>query len=332
MDIKKSLVASTLATLMLTSGPVLAGPKSLTFEGNSETDFSYSSDDDSVKVNKRSAEIKATLVITEALKAVIKVDLAEAINEGEFDEDDLESMIEEAYIEVDANGYATILVGKHQMAFAQQYAAMAIHENDRRDAITRQDEMIGITVKLPNDTLKIVGKVVDSLEISAFETGKGDLDVASDAGVSFRATKALSDKVELAVSGLMKEQDGADEQALAVSATYKADNGWTWFAEGIWMNNSSEYGDADYLVTAGASKEVGPGTLVLQADYLENYGAEIGASYHLPVTQNITFSPEIRHNFDTDETTVGARVTMKASVTKTLNGGEGGKLPDSGAL
>ena len=324
MKLNKSLVTSTLATLMLTGTAAYAGPSSLSVSGKIESDFSHTTGSDSVESRVNAAEIKATLALREGLKAVLLFDLGSAAN-GSFDKDDLEKMIEEAYIEVDANGYATILVGKHQMAFAQELANMAIPENDQRYALANEDEMIGITVKLPQETLGVIGQVIDTLEVSAFETGAGDLDVSSNAGVSFRATKAFSEKIQAAVSALMKQQDGADDETrVAVSMTYAADNGWTFYAEGQWMDNNPTYPDAAYAVTVGGSKAVGPGTLVLQASYVENNGEELGASYHLPISQNVTLSPEIRYNTETKDTTIAARVTIQGTVHKDLSG----QMPD----
>ncbi len=317
--LKKTVAVSTLAALALSATPALAAPKSLTVEGTIQQDFSYNSADEEVSSNNNQASIKATLAVREGLKAVIKINFDDLMNGQDFDMDSFEEAIEEAYIEVDANGRATILFGKHQMAYAQQIARMAIPENDQRFALANEREMIGLTVQLPKDTLGIVGQAIDQLEVSIFETGSGDFEVSDDAGVSMRATKALSDKMTATVSALMKQQAGDDEYRAAVSVAYAADNGWTFYAEGQWMQDNPTYPDAAYAVTAGAEKEVGPGTLVLQASYVENNGSELGASYHLPVSQSVTFSPEIRIN-DEGDTSVAARVTIQGSVSKDLSG------------
>ena len=308
--------------------PVLAGPSSLSVEGKIQQDFGYNSGTQSVSSSNSEASIRATLAFREGLKAVIKVNFDDLMNGTDFDSAAFAEAIEEAYIEVDANGKATIIFGKQDMAYAADLARMAIPENDQRWAISNESEMIGITVQLPQNTLGVISKAIDSLDVSVFETGAGDLAISSDAGVSFKATKALSDKMTATVSGLMKQQAGPDEGRAAISITYAADNGWTYWAEGQWMKANPTYPTAAYAVTAGASKEVGPGVLVLQASYIENNAGELGASYQLPVSQNVMFAPEVRVATDTGDVSVGARVTIQGSVEKDLDG----ELPDEGDL
>ncbi len=320
----QKVALSTLAVLALSATPVLAEPTSLTVEGNIQQDFGYNSADEEVSSSNNEASIRATLAFREGLKAIIKVNLDDMINGQAFDWDSFDEAMEEAYIEVDANGRATILFGKHQMAYAAQLAMMAIPENDQRFALADESEMIGLTVQLPKDSLSIVGEAIDTLEVSIYETGSEDFEISDNAGVSMRATKALSDKLTATISALMKQQAGDDEYRAAISVAYAADNGWTYYAEGQWLQNNPTYPDAAYAVTAGTSKEVGPGLLVLQASYVENNGGELGASYHLPVSQNVTFAPEIRWNPESDDVAVGARVTVQGTVTKHLNG----QLPD----
>ncbi len=318
--LNKTVALSALATLALSTTPVFAEP-TLTVEGTIQQDMSYNNVDDSVSMTNNEASIRATLAIREGLKAIVKLNLADQVNGADFDWDSFESAIEEAYIEVDANGRATILFGKHQMAYAEQLAMMAIPENDQRFALANESEMIGLTVQIPKDSLSIVGQAIDQLEVSIFETGSGDFAVSGDMGASIRATKQLSDRLTTTISALMKQQAGDDEYRAAVSVAYAADNGFTYYAEGQWLHNSPTYPDAAYAVTAGVTKEVGPGLLVLQGSYVENYGGELGASYHLPITPNVTFAPEIRVNpEDTSDYSIGARVTIQGTVTKELNG------------
>jgi hypothetical protein len=315
--------------VLLMSSPVFAGPLSLTVEGRLQNDSTYNSSNQSLENQVNSASIKATLALREGVKAVIQMNFAELINNGSIDSSDLESMIEEAYIEVDAAGRATIIVGKHHMAFAQDLAQMAIPENDQRWALANEREMIGITIQLPQDTLGIIGTVIDSLEVSAFETGAGDLDIARTVGGSFRATRAFSERVQAAVSGLVKQHEGSDnEYRAAISVTYAADNGWVFFAEGQFLHNNPTYPDAAYAVTAGASREMGPGTIVLQGSFVENNDGQLGLSYHLPVSQSVTLSPEIRYNTGSRDVTVAARVTIQGQVYKQLNG----QMPGDGDL
>lgn len=327
--IKNTIALGALASIAFSTTPVLAGMTDslnvgVTMEGRLTSDSTYVSSSKSVKTQISNAEIRATLAFREGLKAVIGLELAKAVN-GSVDKDDIEEMLEEAYIEYDANGKALIRVGKQQIPFAQEFAAMAIPENDQRFALANEKEVFAIVVQLPKESLGVIGKAIDSLEFSVFETGAGDLDIAKTKGGSFKATRALSKKMQVAVSGLMKETSGDNEYRAAVSVSYKTNNGWSLFAEGQWLDNNPTYPNAEFAATLGASKEFGPGTIVLQASAVDNHGEELGASYHLPISGAVTLSPEVRYNTETEDTTVAVRMTVQGQKTfKKLMG----EMPD----
>lgn len=319
--IKNTLVAGALASITLSSTPLLANgfasslDVGVQVEGRVTSDSTYNSDTEMVTSRISNAEIRATLALREGLKAVIAFELANAVN-GTVGSDDIEAMIEEAYIEFDANGKALIRVGRQQIPFANQIAAsMAIPENDQRYDLTVEKDVIAIVVQLPSNTLGMLGSIIDSLEVAVFETGRGDFGIAETAGGSFRATKQLSEQMSVMVSGLMRQTAGDNEYRGAVSVSYQTASGWTFFGEGIVMENNPTYPGADFAGTISASRQLGAGVLVLQASAVDQYGEQLGASYYIPLSGSVTLSPEVRYDTTTEESTLAVRLTVQGQAT-----------------
>lgn len=310
--IKNTVLVGAVATTALLSTPVLAdSPLAVgginTLSGRIVTQSAIKSGN--VTTSVAHAEVKANIVMTESLRAVIALELASALN-NTVDSDDLDRIVEEAYIEMDSK-YATIRLGKMSPELNELFANMAIPENDALYSINRKEGVMAIQLEFTDAILDIVGNVVDSLEVTVFENGENDFKVSDNRGVNVRATKQLTEKVKAEVAALWAEHAGGQEKGASISLAYDMNADTDVWVKVQWMDNNPTYAGADYGAVVGMSKEVGPGTLVLQASFVDTFGTEIGTSYHLPVSGAITLSPEVRHNMKTDNTTFGLSMTIE---------------------
>lgn len=307
--IKQTLLVGALATATFSATPLLANGLQvgeMDSAGRIQTQSTFKDGKMTTKVAH--AEAKFNVALTEALRAVITLELASALN-GTVDKDDLERILEEAYIEADSK-YATIRFGKMTTELNKVFAKMAIPENDQLYSINRKEGVMAVQFELTPEALKIAKNAVDSMSVTIFENGSNDFEISEHKGVNVRASKALSDKLTAEVSALWAQHAGGTEKGATMSLAYQIDDGTVAWAKVQWMDNNPVYVGSNYGAVVGVSKKVGPGSIVLQASFVEAYGADLGASYVFQLTEVITLAPEVRYNTDSKQTTVAVAMTI----------------------
>lgn len=230
------------------------------------------------------ALLRISATISDDIKLVIALKLRLIFSEqgAQLPADfDLEKWISEAYITIRNFGGApvAVIVGKHRIAFGQNISEMPMFEhNSPLYNMTRYDEVIGFTVMLQNVPF------FDLVEISKFETGRGDLDIGEINGSAVRLTKQLTEKIKSEISYMSRDSDRT------VSLGFVFDDGhWTVWSEGVYRENS------DYGLTIGAAHKLGPGRVMIEGSYLKDSLRQLGIGYELSLQDNVTIGPEVRY-------------------------------------
>ncbi|WII73587.1 hypothetical protein QJS83_06840 [Bdellovibrio sp. 22V] len=322
---KTQLTTAVLAALLCTQTVTAEAAPWLKVDGQANFDVTGSSSEDYERnLRVQDAEIKFELIVREGIKMVVKTELEQKLNKSTMDEDfDLGKFLEEAYIQIETDKIsglprAVITAGKHQMAFGQNYTELPMFKDALLYNLSKQDEVIGFTVELPANFFKIV----DTVAISMFEAGAGDLKVSDEKGASIKLSKELSNQLSAQISGLMKENEGTDkkEKRGSIGFVFRGlDGSWKVWAEGVVVVDHPEFTDTTVGGKIGGSYKVGPGAVVVEYQYLDKQAHEVAVAYNLPVGTWLVLSPEIRHRRDlsgngTDETIVGIRARIKAHV------------------
>ena len=320
----KFVASAVLATLLSGSLARAEGPPPVwTLDGQANFDVKASSlEDYENHLRVQDAEIKFQLLVREGIKVVIKAELEQRLDPKLRQKDfDFQKVIEEAYIQIETDKVsglprAIITFGEHSMAFGQKYKELPMFKDALIYGIAKQGEVIGLTVELPHNFFNIV----DSVAISIFEAGSNDLEIAKEKGASFRLTKKVSDRLTAQVSGLIKELPNTDEKEKrgSIGLVFNSEDGKqkVWF-EGIIVNGNPKYKETTIGTQLGGSYKVGPGSIVLEYQYLQDQAHELAAAYNLPVGTNLILSPEIRRRKDLsgtrpDETVIGIRARIYA--------------------
>lgn len=269
------------------------------------------------------AEIKFEVLLKEGIKAVVRTELERALvqsGNGVMSEKfDLEQFIEEAYIQIETDKLglprAVVTAGKHRIAFGQNFTQMPMFKDNLLFSLTNQEQVIGLTVQLPADTLKIV----DSIAISIFETSVGDLKWKNGVAGSLKVEKKVSDRIKAQASLLLSENGRAGKHETRGSLGFvfeSADGKLTAWAEGVIVSQNPNYARETVMGgRVGAGYKVGPGTVVIEYTYLRDQGHEVAAAYNLPVGSGLVLSPEVRHRTNIDgkglsDTIVGIRARL----------------------
>ncbi|MCX7977752.1 MAG: hypothetical protein N2578_01980 [Bdellovibrionaceae bacterium] len=179
--------------------------------------------------------------------------------------------------------------------------------------VARQEEVIGVTVEL----LANFFKIVDSVAVSLFEAGAGDLKFSEDKGMSVRLSKRISDQLRAQISTMLKENGSASKESrTSVGFVFSScDGSLKIWAEGLVITDTQKKLEgAQYGGTIGGFYRVGPGAVVVEYSVLQDQASEIAAAYNMPVGRHLVLSPEIRHRMNdngSDETVVGIRARLQ---------------------
>lgn len=279
------------------------------------------SEDYEQSLRVQDAQLRFELLLREGIKMVVRTELEQKLNENTWDNEfDMDKFLEQAYIQIETDKVsglprAIITVGKHQMAFGQNYTEIPMFKDSLLYDLSRQEEVIGMTVELPGNFFKIV----DSVAISMFEAGAGDLEISDLKGASIKLSKKLSSQLEAQVSAMMKDQEGTEDKEKRGSVGFvfsSADGNMKVWAEGIVTNKAATMDDNQYAGKVGASYKVGPGAVVVEYSTIENETNELALAYNIPVGKHLVISPEVRqrtqtNDSDSDETVVGVRARLQ---------------------
>ena len=290
------------------------------------------------KVAKYEASLKADVslrfevLMREGIKAVIKARLEQTLVENGEKKDwqkvNIDKMIEEAYIQIETDKIsglprAIITAGKQTMAFGQAFTELPMFREALLYNLNAEREMLGLTVTLPANFLK----VVDSIAVSLYENGAGDFKVSDQKGLSIKASKALSEQLQLQASALVKENANttSKETRGSLGFVYSDANGkYKVWAEGLVFNNNPTNPDTKFGGQVGGSYQLGKGAIVVEYQYLDKQASELAVAYNLPVNAWLVIAPEVRFrkndNGQPNSTTVGiqARIMLDQINEKTL--------------
>lgn len=307
------------------AAPWLKVDGQVSFDSTAASSSNYES-----KLRVQDAELRFELLLKTGIKMVVRAELERQLNGSQvFSDAQLDQIIEEAYIQIETDKMglprAVVTFGKHQMAFGQNVTELPMFKDRLLYDLSKKDEVIGMTVALPTNFMKIV----DEVAISIFEAGAGDFKISEDKGGSLRLSKQLTKQLKAQVSYMIQQHGSADlEQRGSLGFVFSSDDGtWKIWTEGLIIRANPIYGDT-WGATLGGSYKLGPGAVVVEYSYLNEQAHEIAVAYNLPVGRNLILSPELRHRMDrtgtgSDDTVIGirARLQFHAEVTRRLNTG-----------
>lgn len=285
---------------------------------------------------KGNLDLRFEVLMREGIKAVIKARLEQTLVENGKTKDwqklEIEKLVQEAYIQIETDKVsglprAIITAGKQTMAFGQAMSGLPMFRDNLLYNLNAEREMIGLTVTLPANFLK----VVDSVAISMYENGAGDFKVADEKGVSIKVTKALSEQLKVQASALIKENaevtDKETRGSLGFVYTGKDGKYQVW-AEGLVFENNPAMPNTTFGGQIGGSYQLGRGAVVVEYQYIEKQAKELAAAYNLPVNSWLVIAPEVRFrkhdNGQPNDTRVGiqARIALDKVAAKKLKTGK----------
>lgn len=310
------VLAATIATEPATAASWIKADGEINFDSTGKKSEDYEQN-----LRIQDAQLRFELLLREGIKLVVRTELEQKLNKDTMDEKfDVEKFLEQAYIQIETDKIsglprAIITVGKHQIAFGQNYTEIPMFKDSLLYNMSREDEVIGMTVELPMNFFK----VVDSVAISMFEAGAGDLKISDEKGASIKLSKKLSNQLEAQVSAMMKDQAGLTDKEKRGSVGFiftSNDGNMKVWAEGIVTNKDANWDDNQYAGKVGASYKVGPGAVVVEYSAIKDESNELALAYNLPVGKNLVISPEVRkrtytNDTDSNETVVGVRARLQ---------------------
>lgn len=237
---------------------------------------------------------KIRLVLTAKLESIFKE------NKVSFNDDfSIEEFIEEAFIEIKEVGGSpvAIIVGKQPIPFSQKIEAMPLFKNNPLAELQTINEVYGVTVDLTEGLFGIF----DQVELSAFETEKGDLKLGTIDGVSVRLSKMLTDNILLTVGHAElgnNHLNTGHERRTTVGLIAESNDGMlVGWVEGMFFSNNPAYPNSSFAITAGAMVRVHRTTdVIVEFNYVENALNQYAIGTRTALTSNLSAGVEVRYN------------------------------------
>lgn len=262
----------------------------------------YSSTEGLSSINFRESYISLNAEWKNKIRFVLTGKLEEIFKENNvsFNDDfSLEEFIEEAYIEIKEVGGSPIavIVGKQPIPFSQKVQAMPLFKDNPVADLQGISEVYGLTVDLTEGLFGIF----DQVEISAFETERGDLKLGTIDGVSVRLSKMLTDNILLTMGHAEmgnSHLNSGHERRTSVGLIAESNDGMlVGWVEGMFFSNNPTYPDASFAITAGAMVRVHRTTdVVVEFNYVENTLNQYAIGTRTALTANTTLGVEVRYN------------------------------------
>lgn len=267
-------------------------------------DASGSKSKDYEKTLRTETVLRFEVLMHEGVKAVIKARIQDELMKdgvkGVNNSQNIDKFLEEAYISIETDKIsglprAVITAGKGEMAFGQGYSEIPVPRDSQLYNLAREREVMGVTVTLPANFLKIA----DQIAVSLYETGAGDLKISDSTGVAVKANKKLSAQIEAQVSALIKENEGVSNKekrgSMGVIYTDASGKYKVWVEGLVFDHNPSMTETRNYGGQVGGSYKVGPGSIVVEYSQVKNAGKETTLAYNWPVAKSMVLSPMIKH-------------------------------------
>ena len=140
------------ASMSLAQAPWLKATAEVNFDATAKDSEDY-------ELNLRhDTSLRFELILHEGVKAVVKARIIQdLVNRGEvvdsLKKQEIEKVLEEAYIEINTAAFsnlpqATVIFGKHTMAFGQEMLELPTFRDNLLYNLASEREMIGLTVSL----------------------------------------------------------------------------------------------------------------------------------------------------------------------------------------
>lgn len=317
----KKAVLATLVGMSLAAPVMAQNAPWIKTESDINFDFTGKKSENYELRLKMDAAFRFEVIAREGVKAVVLARIEQLLYENgdwvALQNLDWEKVLEEAYIQVETDKVsglprAIVTFGKHDMAFGQAVNQTPIFRDNLLYNLSQEREVIGVTVELP---VKFMS-VIDSVAMSVYETGFGDFDISNKIGGSIKVSKKVMRLLEAQASALIKEQAGKDELRGSLGFVFTSPNGnYKVWAQGLVFDNNPNLPNTEWGAQIGGSAKAGPGTVVVDYQYLENHAHELVVAYNLPVGSHLMLSPELRQTWDlggvgADEFRVGVRTRI----------------------
>ncbi len=229
---------------------------------------------------------------------------------------ELSEFIHEAYIEIrDVGGKPIALViGKQPIAFGQRVQAMPLFRDNPMDDLQRINQVYGFTVDLQEGLFGLF----DQVEISAFESGEGDLEIGKIDSLSVRLSKMLTDQWMLTAShariGHSGDSNGAETRTSIGLIGETTDGFLVGWAEAVLFSNNPRHQNSNFAYTVGGMIRISETSdVVIEYNSIKNEVREVGIGLTTALTRNLTAGAEVRwiDHLDTDnqELTFGVSMT-----------------------
>lgn len=236
------------------------------------------------------------------IRAVLTTSVTAAFEDGGvelIEGETIEEFIKEAYIEIKEVGGApvAIIVGKRTIPFANKVEAMPVFGNNPIEEDFNMEEVFGLTVRLDKGLLGLI----DSAEISAFETEKGDLKLGTINGVSVKLDRAITRNLSVSAGHVIIDDDSNPngvEHKTTVGLITKTDDGdLMGWVNGMLFSNNPNHPDADFAITAGVKYQLTDSTdVVVEMTYVQKEVMQYAIGTNTALTRRISVGVEARYN------------------------------------
>ncbi len=322
----KNILSMFALSLMLTSPTnnafaqdtgILGGDFNLGIEGEINA-FSRTSTEGQSDAYLSGSHVSLSAGFKDKVRAVITARL-DRIFEGSSlslnEKFELSEFIHEAYIEIrDVGGKPIALViGKQPIAFGQRVQAMPLFRDNPMDDLQRINQVYGFTVDLQEGLFGLF----DQVEISAFESGEGDLEIGKIDSLSVRLSKMLTDQWMLTAShariGHSGDTNDAESRTSIGLIGETTDGFLVGWAEAVFFSNNPRHQNANFAFTVGGMIRISETSdVVIEYNSIKNEVREVGLGLTTALTRNLSAGAEIRwiDHLDTDKQELTFGVSM----------------------
>jgi len=294
----------------------------LTFgiDGEINTNAGYSSSSHE-NANLDDSFVSLSAQWRDKVKVVVSAKIQEFLknNNVQFNDDfEFAEFIREAYIEIRevAGSPVAVIIGKQPMAFGQNVQLMPVFNNNPMSNLQEIDEVFGFTVDLTEGLFGLF----DRVELSVFESKRGDLEIGTIDGASVRVSKMLTDQWLLTLSHAEignTDIGGEHERRTSVGLIGETTDGYVvGWAEAMYFTNNPKYQNSNFGLTGGIMVRVHETTnVVVEGTWISKELYEVALGANVALTENMTFGPEIRYR---NSETNGSEVIFGVNVRYTF--------------